>query len=89
MGHQTPCVFPELLIRATKSFEQFYLSRHTGRRLTWQPWLGNAEIRTAFNSGKSHVLTVSTLAMVILLLFERLEDSDFLTYEVGLSDSPF
>ncbi|CAL1716698.1 unnamed protein product [Somion occarium] len=80
-GSQTTCAFPELLAKATKSFEQFYLSRHTGRRLTWQKWLGNADVRATFKSGKTHELNVSTLAMVILLLFEDLDDSDFLTYE--------
>lgn len=82
-GSQTTCAFPELLAKTAKSFEQFYLSRHTGRRLTWQKWLGNADVRATFKSGKTHELNVSTLAMVILLLFEDLDDSDFLTYEVS------
>ncbi|GBE88007.1 Cullin-domain-containing protein [Sparassis latifolia] len=74
------CVFPDQLIRSTKSFEQFYLSRHSGRRLTFQPSLGNADVRVSFNT-KKHDLNVSTFALVILLLFENLGDGEFLTYE--------
>ncbi|EMD34073.1 hypothetical protein CERSUDRAFT_117587 [Gelatoporia subvermispora B] len=81
MSHSAAtCTFPEVLIKASKSFEQFYLSRHSGRRLTWQPSLGNADVRVTFKSRK-HDLNVSTFALVILLLFEDLGDGDFLTYE--------
>jgi len=75
-----PCTFPALLVKACKSFEQFYLSRHSGRKLTWQPSLGNADVRVAFKA-RRHDLNVSTFALVILLLFENLGDGEFLTYE--------
>jgi cullin 3 len=82
MSHSpTPCNLPDQLIRSSKSFERFYLSRHSGRRLTWQPSLGNADVRVTFKT-KTHDLNVSTLALIILLLFEDLEDDEFLTYEV-------
>lgn len=82
MSHTAaPCVFPEELIKASKSFERFYLSRHSGRRLTWQPSLGNADVRVTFRSRK-HDLNVSTFALTILLLFEDILDGQSLTYEV-------
>jgi cullin 3 len=68
-------------VRTAKSFEMYYLSKHTGRRLAWQPAMGTAEVRVQFKSRK-HDLTVSTIALVILLLFEDLKEDDFLTYEV-------
>lgn len=74
------CTFPPVLLQACGSFERFYNSRHSGRRLTWQPALGNADVRVAFNARK-HDLNVATFALVILLLFEELDDDDFLTYE--------
>ncbi|OJA13390.1 hypothetical protein AZE42_07598 [Rhizopogon vesiculosus] len=81
MSHSSAsCVFPDVLIRACKSFEQFYLSRHSGRRLAWQPSLGNADIRVQFKIRK-HDVNVSTFALVILLLFEKSTDDEFLTYE--------
>jgi len=74
------CTLPEVLVKATKSFEMYYLSKHTGRRLTWQPSMGTADVRVQFKSRK-HDLTVSTIALVILLLFEDLKEDDFLMYE--------
>lgn len=76
-----PTVLPAVLVSACKSFEQFYLSQHSGRRLTWQPSLGNADVRVSFKARK-HDLNVSTYALVILLLFEGIADGEFLTYEV-------
>ncbi|EGO24838.1 hypothetical protein SERLADRAFT_449585 [Serpula lacrymans var. lacrymans S7.9] len=81
MSHSSAtCALPESLTKACKSFEQFYLSRHSGRRLTWQSSLGNADVRVTFKSRK-HDLNVSTFALVILLLFEDLPDNEFLTYK--------
>ncbi|PVF92727.1 Cullin-domain-containing protein [Serendipita vermifera] len=74
------CNFPQELLKACGSFERFYNTRHSGRRLTWQPALGNADVKVAFKA-KKHELNVSTFALVILLLFEDLADDDFLTYE--------
>lgn len=81
MSHSSAsCIFPEVLIRACKSFEHFYFSRHSGRRLAWQPSLGNVDVRVRFKARK-HDVNVSTFALVILLLFENLTDDEFLTYE--------
>lgn len=77
------CNLPEELLRTSKSFEQFYFSRHSGRRLTWQPSLGNADVKVRFNS-RTHELNVSTFALTILLLFEDVGDGEFLCYEVSL-----
>lgn len=82
MSHTaSACVLPEILTRSCKSFELYYLSRHSGRRLTWQPSLGNADVRVQFKARK-HDLNVSTFALIILLLFEDVEDDGFLTYGV-------
>ncbi|KAI0313750.1 Cullin-domain-containing protein [Amylostereum chailletii] len=75
-----PCVLPQSLVKACGSFEQFYFSRHSGRRLTWQPSLGNADVRVSFKA-RTHDLNVSTFALVILLLFENVAEGEFLTYE--------
>jgi cullin 3 len=62
------CQMPDVLANACQSFERFYFDRHSGRRLTWQPQMGTADIRAYFDKGK-HLLNVSTYAMVVLLLF--------------------
>lgn len=44
--------------------------------------LGNADVKARFKQ-RTHDLNVSTYALVVLLLFEELGESDFLTYEVS------
>ena len=75
-----PCTLPPVLIRSSRTFEQFYLSRHSGRRLTWLPSLGTVDVRVRFNA-RSHELNVSTFALCILMLFEDVKEGEFLTYE--------
>ncbi|KAF9557422.1 Cullin-domain-containing protein [Agrocybe pediades] len=75
----SPCSLPPVMEKACKSFEQFYLSRHSGRRLTWQHSLGNADVHVQFKA-RAHELNVATFALVILLLFEDVGDDDVLSY---------
>ena len=79
------CNLPEQLLKASRSFEQFYLSRHSGRRLTWQPSLGSVDVKVRFNT-RTHDLNVSTFALTILLLFEDIEDGETLAYEVSIAE---
>ncbi|KAG9315306.1 Cullin [Chiua virens] len=81
MSHSaSTSVLPEILTDSCRSFEHYYLSRHSGRRLTWQPSLGNADVRVQFKARK-HDLNVSTFALIILLLFEDVEEDGSLTCE--------
>lgn len=68
-----------------RSFEHFYLDRHSGRKLTWMANMGTADIRATFvrANGKAqrHELNVPTYGMIILLLFNDLAPSESLTYE--------
>ncbi|KAG8906798.1 Cullin-3 [Tulasnella sp. 403] len=75
-----PCTLPPELDQGCKVYERYYQSRHTGRRVTWQPSMGNADVRVTFKS-RTHDLNVSTYALVILLLFENVDEGDILTYE--------
>ena len=81
-----PCLFTPEMMKTCKSFEQFYLSRHSGRRLTWLPSHGNADVRVAFDASKIE-LNVSTYALIILLQFQGLATDAFLTYSVSSSTS--
>ena len=82
---KTACVFPPIVDKLRNSFEQFYLSKHNGRALSWQANMGTADIRATFKraNGKvqRHELNVSTYAMVILLLFNDLEAGASLSFE--------
>ena len=73
------CILPPELHTAAKSFEKFYLDRHSGRKLSWNCSMGNADIRVRFKS-RLHELNVSTYAMIVLLLFNTTENSNKVTY---------
>lgn len=89
MNHlPSSCELPAHLMRACMSFERFYLARHSGRRLSWQYSLGNADLIARFKT-ETHELNVATFAMVILYLFQDLADDDFLTYSVSYSGDSF
>jgi cullin 3 len=79
------CVFPPVVESVRKRFEKFYLDKHSGRALSWQANMGTADIRATFRraNGKvqRHDLNVSTYAMVILLLFQDLPSTQYLTFE--------
>jgi len=69
-------------MKAVKSFGVHYFANHAGRRLTWQPSMGTAEVWVQFKPRK-HDLTVPTIALSILLPFEDLKEDGFLTHEVS------
>ena len=84
-GARPPCVFPTQIERIKTSFEKFYLGKHSGRKLTWQANMGTADIRAYFplmkGPKKTRELSVSTYAMVILLLFNDLPEGQSITCE--------
>lgn len=63
-----PCELPPEIQDCCTRFETFYLAKHTGRRLTWQPNYGSADIKASIGKSK-HELSVSTYQMCILMLF--------------------
>ncbi|KAL4810859.1 Cullin [Aspergillus unguis] len=79
------CIVPKEIELVQQSFETFYLRKHSGRKLSWQPGMGTADIRATFtrSNGKTqrHELNVSTYAMIILLLFNDVPTGDSLTFE--------
>lgn len=68
------------MVTSCRVFERFYLSRHNGRRLSWQPSLGSADVKATFKN-RRHDLNVSTYALIVLLLFEELGPEDHLLFE--------
>ncbi|KAJ2492074.1 hypothetical protein IWW37_001788 [Coemansia sp. RSA 2050] len=49
-------------------FSAYYLKHHSGRRLTWQYAMGNADLKVQFGT-RTHELNVTTYQMIVLLLF--------------------
>ncbi|KAI5294428.1 Cullin-3 [Ascosphaera acerosa] len=95
-SEESPIKYPDAIEQVRASFEQFYHSRHSGRKLSWQLSMGTADIRAVFPrpNGKlaRHELNVSTYAAFILLLFNDVPASQALTLEeiqarTGIPDS--
>ncbi|KAL4784314.1 Cullin [Aspergillus varians] len=82
---EVACTFPKEVEIVKQSFEKFYLNKHNGRKLSWQPSMGTADIRASFqrSNGKTqrHELNVSTYAMIVLLLFNDVPTGESLTFE--------
>ena len=66
---EAPCALPPEVQAAADAFAGYYLGRHSGRKLTWVPGKGTAELRAVFPNGKVHELVVSTYQMAMLLAF--------------------
>jgi cullin 3 len=64
-----PCHLPPEVLPAHGAFCDFYLSKHTGRKLAWQTSLGSAILKARFGAQSRHELDVSTFQMCILMRF--------------------
>eukprot|EP00871_Galdieria_phlegrea_P002503 jgi/Galph1/3253/GphlegSOOS_G1926.1 len=75
---------PEMAL-CCQAFERVYMTRHSGRRLSWQAQMGSVELRACFPSRK-HELQVSTYQAIVLLLFNRYDHLSFrqLVDETGI-----
>jgi cullin 3 len=91
-GARISCNWPPEIQKLQDSFRAYYLKDRNGRMLTWIAHLGNADIRCTFpkvaseESGaksreRKYELNVSTYAMLVLLLFNDLEDGEWLAFD--------
>ena len=75
---KTQVIFPPQVERLKQGFERYYGEKHSGRKLTWQSNMGDADIKATFPKGgkegkpRTHEINCSTYAMLILLLFNDL-----------------
>lgn len=79
-------IFAASIERIKAGFEQFYSKKHSGRKLTWQTNMGDADVKAHFPRSKNgrpmtHDINCSTYAMLILLLFNSLPSTTSLTLE--------
>ena len=79
------CNLPKELVYLCSDFEKFYLSCHTGRRLTWQFNMGNADLKCRLGK-KGHEISVQSYQMVVLLLFNKSDDLE-LSYQEILDET--
>lgn len=90
-GTRQGCIWPSEIHALQESFKAFYLKERNGRTLTWLGFLGTADIRCTFprvpgkdgplGKERRHEINVPTHGMVILLLFNSLDDDGQLSFE--------
>lgn len=78
----TQLVVPRNVAKQIGLFEDFYVHKHTGRRLTWKHSLAHCIVKAQFNKGPKELL-VSAFQAVVLTLFNQLDavPDGFLTYK--------
>ena len=80
-------IFPGSIERIKTGFERFYAEKYSGRKLTWQTNMGDADMKATFPKSKggkfpmTHDINCSTYAMLILLLFNDLPSDQYLNLE--------
>ncbi|KAK6393040.1 hypothetical protein LTR65_002731 [Meristemomyces frigidus] len=79
-------IYPPSIDRVRLGFERYYSEKHSGRKLTWQTNMGDADIKGTFPKSKgdkprTHDMNCSTYAMLILLLFNDLPDGQSISLE--------
>eukprot|EP00884_Botryococcus_braunii_P000722 jgi/Botrbrau1/10650/Bobra.53_2s0008.1 len=72
----TMCQLPREVEHCRAEFTKFYLSTHSGRKLSWQTHMGSADLRATFGKEK-HELNVSTHQMCILMLFNEMDTMSY------------
>lgn len=68
---------PAELVEYQNFFTKFYLNKHSGRKLQWQPTLGHCVLKARFDQGPKD-LQVSLFQSLVLLLFN---DCNTMTFE--------
>lgn len=61
---------PPQLVEYQNVFTKFYLAKHSGRKLQWQPTLGHCVLKARFDQGPKD-LQVSLFQSLVLLLFNE------------------
>ena len=57
--------------KAATEFEQYYKSKHTGRKLTWKHALAHCQLKASFPKGKKEIIVSSFQAIVMLFFNEK------------------
>lgn len=74
-----PVRIPSDIAKATNEFEQYYYSKHNGRKLSWKHQLAHCQLRARFCKGDKEIV-VSSFQAIVLLLFNDVADNETLSY---------
>eukprot|EP00063_Salmo_salar_P070073 XP_014044908.1 PREDICTED: cullin-4A-like isoform X2 [Salmo salar] len=59
---------PPEMVKLQEVFKLFYLGKHSGRKLQWQPTLGHAVLKTEFKEGKKELqVSVPDVSLTVCL----------------------
>nr|CAG4649961.1 EOG090X01NX [Sida crystallina] len=72
----TEVTLPPEMVHFQEVFKKFYLGKHSGRKLQWQPSLGLCVLRASFPHGMKE-LQVSLFQTLALLLFNSVDELSF------------
>ncbi|KAG1686595.1 Cullin-4A [Nymphon striatum] len=67
---------PPEMVHHQVVFQKFYLGKHSGRKLQWQPTLGHCVLKATFPGGKKE-LQVSLFQALVLLMFNESNEFTF------------
>ncbi|NWR59286.1 CUL4A protein, partial [Bucorvus abyssinicus] len=76
------------MIKLQEVFKNFYLGKHSGRKLQWQTTLGHAVLKAEFKEGKKE-FQVSLFQTLVLLMFNEGDEFSFeeIKMATGVEDS--
>jgi nuclear pore complex protein Nup205 len=88
-----PVRIPPDIAKATNEFEQYYYSKHNGRKLSWKHQLAHCQLRARFPKGDKEIV-VSSFQAIVLLLFNDVPEGETLSYTqireaTSLCNAPF
>ena len=72
-------IIPPVISRAINSFEQFYHTKYSGRRLQWKHSLAHCQLKARFPRGDKEII-VSSFQAIVLLLFNDVPGDETLSY---------
>lgn len=67
---------PAKMVKFQDIFKEFYLGKHNGRKLQWQPTLGHCVLKATFKAGQKE-LVVSLFQTLVILLFNESDEHNF------------
>lgn len=67
---------PPQMLKYQEVFKKFYLGKHSGRKLLWQPSLGHCVLKANFSAGNKE-LQVSLFQALVLLMFNDTDSHSF------------
>ncbi|KAK1774520.1 Cullin family-domain-containing protein [Copromyces sp. CBS 386.78] len=67
-------LLPQNVLDHITTFDTYYKSKHTGRRLTWKHNLAHCVVKARFDRGGPKELLVSAFQAIVLVLFNEAEE---------------